>query len=512
MASQPLLGSSTNNSFDLKMSWVCMIRQWWSVSTSESWLTSAISRRDLHMPLLVMVCLAFTIYDQLYVLDLDLAGKLGTLAIDLAADALTISSSFCLHQDSLRRDVVYSIAYGVVLVLSALQVRLFSENGLDPQSGVEELTLLIFVFTCGGTHSLCVLAMCLETVFFLIVIRAEAQLQLFLCFGTLIWASAFCLEYRGGQALANIKWAEEVLTHSRARAINDTLVVGGGTLHSCTDLEVIVEKSSHSAFADGSITAGCSQGAALLSSVLASSVEDSEFSLSLSNSTEGTCMIIQRKYVETSAQTELSLHSTSATADGECGNHVATENNCSDSISAQAVDCKLPINVCSVTVQTQSTQALPPISCQDRAQRALARHRARHPQVKLNTCKLTLSAFEETPKRTVIYLLIDALMRINARGKGCCFFHVGLHVLRRQIVDLIKEKCNPQFTLKADEKWQCASCLVLNDLEDSDEADGEDRSCPLCGAAHVTAENAALHLEEDTLSCAADVSSYDDAV
>ena len=162
MASEPLLMSATDGSSDFKMTWVCMIRQWWSVSTSEVWLTSALSRRELLVPLLVMANSIFTIGDQLSDVWRHNTGRLITFAGDLTISALLMSVSWCFRQGSLRRDVVSAIAYGVVVVV-VIAFGQACDAPIQPDlATAAELAFAVSVFACGGTHSSCILAMVLR--------------------------------------------------------------------------------------------------------------------------------------------------------------------------------------------------------------------------------------------------------------------------------------------------------------------------------------------------------------
>ena len=51
------------------------------------------------------------------------------------------------------------------------------------------------------------------------------------------------------------------------------------------------------------------------------------------------------------------------------------------------------VETCSIETQTLNTQALPPVSPEVEARRALARYRARHPRVRLNSRKLMMPMF-----------------------------------------------------------------------------------------------------------------------
>jgi len=110
-----------------------------------------------------------------------------------------------------------------------------------------------------------------------------------------------------------------------------------------------------------------------------------------------------------------------------------------------------------VSIQTdpvQSTEAgvqagvaLPP-----RIPRRAPLHR-RPAQATLLSRKLAMNGFSETPYKTVKQLLLEILHKINPRGKGCCYMHVGLLALQHCVSEMALWQCNRQ--LKPHNGWQC---------------------------------------------------------
>jgi len=111
-----------------------------------------------------------------------------------------------------------------------------------------------------------------------------------------------------------------------------------------------------------------------------------------------------------------------------------------------------------------------------------------------------MNGFSETPSTTVKQLLIDILRKINPRGKGCCYMHVGLLTLQHCISEMVQTllQCNRQ--LKPCNGWQCMECLGLN----PDEPNVDDRECCACGHFPSLAED---QLVEEETSLEADVES-----
>ena len=206
-----------------------MFRQWQKVSISEAWLSSAVSRRDLLGPLLVMATLECTVYDQLTYHGRG-PSRMLLFVIDLVFCALLTTGILCFRQDSLRRDAASVIVFGVVFAFGVIFAVFYKSDEViaGGEIGVAwEVSMIINTLVCAGVHSFCILLIILEGAVFFVVTGQTTQLQNFLLFGMFSYAFAVCLEYRGGQAVANIKWAEEMLRHSRSIAGNYTVETGG---------------------------------------------------------------------------------------------------------------------------------------------------------------------------------------------------------------------------------------------------------------------------------------------
>jgi len=100
-----------------------------------------------------------------------------------------------------------------------------------------------------------------------------------------------------------------------------------------------------------------------------------------------------------------------------------------------------------------------------------------------------LSQFAETPKRTVMMCLLDAIEKVNPRGEGCCPYHVALAGVAKVLQEMGVQDCIPDFSPLLD--WQCPGCFALNGAtprfrhrsENSDEDQEEDAAphCEVCG-------------------------------
>ena len=102
----------------------------------------------------------------------------------------------------------------------------------------------------------------------------------------------------------------------------------------------------------------------------------------------------------------------------------------------------------------------------------------RKSRVKLCSSKLCLPQFSETPEGSVVRMLMTALLHTNARGSGCCSFHVTVARCAKALQGLSGRACLSPF--QPVDAWQCAKCLALNDpllLDDSDE-----QRCRSCGS------------------------------
>eukprot|EP00747_Dinoflagellata_sp_TGD_P052766 gnl/TRDRNA2_/TRDRNA2_148086_c0_seq1.p1 gnl/TRDRNA2_/TRDRNA2_148086_c0~~gnl/TRDRNA2_/TRDRNA2_148086_c0_seq1.p1 ORF type:complete len:826 (-),score=104.95 gnl/TRDRNA2_/TRDRNA2_148086_c0_seq1:65-2542(-) len=117
--------------------------------------------------------------------------------------------------------------------------------------------------------------------------------------------------------------------------------------------------------------------------------------------------------------------------------------------------------------------------------------------VELNSSRLILPTFAETPQTSSFLTLHTALGHANARGSGCCPWHIACARLHRAMKVLIARKCMPDFSPY--KGWQCAACLSMHykaddeDLvefeNDSDDSAEGCRRGPLCSICyHVGAQ------------------------
>jgi len=95
----------------------------------------------------------------------------------------------------------------------------------------------------------------------------------------------------------------------------------------------------------------------------------------------------------------------------------------------------------------------------------------RRVRVMLNSSKLALPQFAETPSTTSVMVLWIALHHLNIRGSGCCTLHVGLARLASAMKELQSRACSPVFSPYR--AWQCVDCLSMNNNEEDDDNDSE---------------------------------------
>lgn len=98
--------------------------------------------------------------------------------------------------------------------------------------------------------------------------------------------------------------------------------------------------------------------------------------------------------------------------------------------------------------------------------------------VTLNTSKCVQGMFRETPDFTITEIIARALRLLNPRGRGCCFWHISLHVLKKQIFTLMRMSCKLDFKPCSD--WQCGECHALQEIDEDAEDDDFDVVCSLC--------------------------------
>merc|ERR1712110_555107 len=99
-------------------------------------------------------------------------------------------------------------------------------------------------------------------------------------------------------------------------------------------------------------------------------------------------------------------------------------------------------------VASQAGAARPPPIPKD----AMALRR-RGSRVQLRTRQLVMRDFKETPHKTMEVLVGELLIQINPRGKGCCFLHIALEVMKGCISQMATWKCDR--SLKPHSDWQC---------------------------------------------------------
>jgi hypothetical protein len=176
------------------------------------------------------------------------------------------------------------------------------------------------------------------------------------------------------------------------------------------------------------------------------------------------------------------------------------------------------VEKCSVGVQTADTQALPPIF--PPKEHLLASHAAKQTgfraPVKLQSSKVVVPAFKETPTTTVKWLIKDTLVRFNPRGKGCCSWHIRLRALIHHAVAMRNAECEQiwdatdKLAMQSEtgewlvlQTWQCQRCFSLNeeDIEDQD-----DKVCLLC-MHEIPREEEESAREQEQSGCEADVES-----
>jgi len=152
------------------------------------------------------------------------------------------------------------------------------------------------------------------------------------------------------------------------------------------------------------------------------------------------------------------------------------------------------VSMSSAEVGVQVGAARPP-----RIPSSLAPQRGRA-TVTLRTTRLVRKEFQETPNATVQQLLLAILSQINPRGKGCCFWHVGLRVLQECLSPLTIRPCDR--ALQPYTGWQCMNCFALNEAE----TEFEDRMCSACEMPELLVAEHDVE-EEESPSCEADVES-----
>ena len=113
------------------------------------------------------------------------------------------------------------------------------------------------------------------------------------------------------------------------------------------------------------------------------------------------------------------------------------------------------LELCSVETQTDfpSKPPKPPQS------------KSRASRVNLKSKHLALSKFKQTKRSTVSNMIASMLLQSNLRGRGCCYWHVGLQSLLEYMVQLLTKPCD--VSLHPYSAWQCQHCLALHDDTDT---------------------------------------------
>lgn len=113
---------------------------------------------------------------------------------------------------------------------------------------------------------------------------------------------------------------------------------------------------------------------------------------------------------------------------------------------------------------------------------------AKH-RVILKSKALALEDFKETPQETVEQLICLLLVRMNVRGKGCCFWHIALTYLEHECKRMLRGSCFSGFEPQS--KWQCAECRAMNPVNGGDCAIGDE--CDICGEEFFPASHAVFY-------------------
>jgi len=111
-------------------------------------------------------------------------------------------------------------------------------------------------------------------------------------------------------------------------------------------------------------------------------------------------------------------------------------------------------------------------------------------RITLTTRHRAIQKFRETPKRTVLQLIVKMAQMLNPQGKGCCFLHIASLVLLRNVNEILAQKCRHQIQPHHD--WQCGECLLVQtDDQDDPTMTEDDRACELCFAAPSACDDGA---------------------
>lgn len=108
--------------------------------------------------------------------------------------------------------------------------------------------------------------------------------------------------------------------------------------------------------------------------------------------------------------------------------------------------------------------------------------RSREPQVKEKKCtRRTSKPFLErwcgTPAATIEFMMTEVLMQLNPIGKGCCFWHVAIHLASTALKSMASRGCQENYFPHSG--WQCRDCWALNEsIVDGEDEDGV--HCSVC--------------------------------
>lgn len=93
----------------------------------------------------------------------------------------------------------------------------------------------------------------------------------------------------------------------------------------------------------------------------------------------------------------------------------------------------------------------------------------------LGPTRCVLEQFKETPIATQILCAFYALEHSNARGRGCCPYHIGVASLIRNLQEMGRHDCVPDYSPLG--SWQCTQCLATNS-DAGHEAEPEQAALP----------------------------------
>lgn len=99
-------------------------------------------------------------------------------------------------------------------------------------------------------------------------------------------------------------------------------------------------------------------------------------------------------------------------------------------------------------------------------------------QIQLNTSNRVQKDFAETSVATLTFSIIEILRATNARGKGCCGYHITLARLAQVVKNISSSRCVHDFAFFID--WQCSNCKAMNSDEEQDDEDDEPPCCAIC--------------------------------